>query len=248
MNYSTLIFLAFLMRAYFLLMRHILIGCQVQVNYQGKTIMSFASTLLKSVAFTSLLALGGVAQSATIYCPDNSNGGLNAPATGRYVMVTNAQTPSNCYYQSGNLQNSDFATAAGDLGVAPANFLLLDKNGTEGIAQGSLGFSGATTGTWSLTNSNIWSSYTSLYLGFHFGNAGQLNPDSFVVQLQTNQLSGAWTFFNSLNVQSTNALSNYYLFGVAGGNPPPGRIPEPGSIALVGLALLAAGAARSLKK
>lgn len=198
------------------------------------------------------------AQAATVYCPGTvawqSTG--TAPSSGRYVEVTNGAFPGKCFYQTGNLQAADYPTVAGAFGISPtSSFQLLDKNGTDGSAQGSLipipGNS--TTGTWNLT-SNLWTGYSSLYLGFHFGNGGGV-LDSFVVQLDQGQMNGSWAFLAKnlpgtpkQDEEKTNGLSNYYLFGIANGSPPPGRVPEPGSLALVGLALLAAGAARrSLK-
>ena len=198
--------------------------------------------LFKAGLLCTALALAGLAQAATVYCPNGPTGALSAPTSGRYVQVTNAANPGTCYYQTGNLQNADFPTVAAAAGVPAASFLLLDENGSVGSQIGALSFTGSTLGTWALSSS-IWSSYSSLHLGFHFGNGGG-NPDSFVVQLETNQLSGNWAF-NAVAPESLNGLSNYYLFGVASsGNPPPNRVPEPGSLALAALGLLAAGATR----
>jgi hypothetical protein len=208
-----------------------------------------SNKLCRLITVVGLLVVGGFAQAATVYCPNGPTGALVAPLAGRYVEVTNAQDPGTCYFQEGNLQNSDFPAVAAAAGVPAASLLLLDKNGAEGSMQGALvagGFVGnSTSGTWSLS-SNLWTSYSALYLGFHFGNGGG-SPDSFVVQLQNNSLSGAWSFL-AVAPDAVNGLSNYYLLGVADGSPPPGRIPEPASMALVGVALLAAGLARRRQK
>jgi hypothetical protein len=193
----------------------------------------------------AMLAMGAIsaAQAATVYCPNGPSGSLVAPTSGRYVQVTNAQNPGTCYFQEGNLQvggpGSDIPAVAASAGVALANFSLLDLNGSSGALPGSLGGSfinDSTSGSWSVASS-LWSSYSRLFLGFHFGNGGG-SPDSFVVELQSNQTSGLWDFLAATG--SVNGLSNRYLFGVPGGGGGNQGVPEPGTLLLAGVALLAA--------
>lgn len=185
-------------------------------------------------------------RAATVYCPgtDAWQSTSTAPSSGRYLEVTNAAFPGRCYYQDGNLQNADFLTVASAFGIAPAsNFLLLDKNGSEGSDRGALRpiAEDLKDGDWELRDGSLWSQYTSLYLGFHFG-GGQGVLDSFVVQLEFGKTNGQWDF---LPDGSDNGLSNYYLFGIRGTTPPPpppqGSVPEPGSLFLVSMALIGLG-------
>ncbi len=191
-------------------------------------------TRLRQLVIATLLSAGAAAASAaTVYCPNGAGGSLTAPTSGRYVAVSNAAFPGACYYQSGNLQNTD---------IAALGLVTVDKNGISGLAPGSLVpiAGNSTNGTWQLTG-NLWGTYSNLYLGFHFGNGGG-NPDSFVVQLEQNRMSGSWSL-NAIAPAILNGLSNYYLLAGPGTPPPPGLTPEPGSLALVGLGLAAAAAA-----
>ena len=90
----------------------------------------------------------------------------------------------------------------------------------------------ASTGSWTLASS-LWSSYSSLYLYFHFGNGNPsdptYNPDWFLVQLGSGATTGSWA------VNPTKlTLSNIAVIGVPGTT---NRLPEPASMALFGLGL-----------
>lgn len=192
--------------------------------------MKWDSAFAGRVVAGVLASLAGVGNAATVDCP-------NGAITGRYVTVTNAQAGGLCYYQSGNLQVSDYPSIT----VGSPDVTEIDKNGSSGgLFSGPVG--GATSGTWTVASS-LWSTWGTLYIGFHFGN-GSGDPDSFVVQLQNGATSGNWSF-NAIAPAQVNGLSNYYLFGMGtgGGGGGGGNTPEPMSLALVAAALLGARAA-----
>lgn len=154
----------------------------------------------------------------------------------RIVTVDPGLVGGYCYATNGNLDLS-----------FPSGLDLISKNGNNSLlayAQASDGLSG----TFSLDGS-LWSSYEHLYLGFHFGNAGDTsasNPDSFIVELARANVSGTWALAGTdPDLVKLNALSNIYLFK-QGDNVgiPPSEIPEPKTLGLVGLALLAAALKR----
>lgn len=181
-----------------------------------------------SAAFAGVAMAVGGAHAASVNCP---NGALS----GRYVNVTSAKAGGYCYYQNGNLQNSDISS----LGLT-----LIEKDvAPGGQGTGKLDYSQngqGTQGTWSILDSSLWTTYAKLYVAFHFG-GGSGTPDSFVVELDKPQASGTWEFF-AIAPQTLNALSNIYLLGSGtgggGGGGGGGSTPEPGSVALVALGLL----------
>lgn len=90
------------------------------------------------------------------------------------------------------------------------------------------------TGTFSLDPA-VWDSYDSLALGFKFGTGNK--PDEwFVYALQPLTDEGKWQFVNVFG--KGGGLSHANLYGT------PKEVPEPGSLALFGIALLALVVAR----
>lgn len=196
-------------------------------------------TTIRQLAASASLLLAGlfssVAGAATVYCPYGGADYETAPTSGRYVEVTNAANPGECHYQDGNWD----AVAGNPGGLADYEMLgfdLLDKNGTPGTFLTGGYVSGATSGIWQLA-SNIWGSYSNLYLGFHFGNGGG-SPDSFIVELESGKTSGDWEFI-AISPDKLNGLSNMYLFTCLADKPNCGNndVPEPGILAILGLGL-----------
>ena len=173
------------------------------------------------------------AQASTVVCPGSL--GVSVPGGGmatRQIQVTGALAGGECYFKSGNFQGDDVSAFLG------SSYTMIEKDiAPNGGGAGQLLYTGSTFGTWTM-GSNLWASYAEIFIGFHFGNGGG-NPDSFLVELNPNTLNGTWSWVPTTTDQ---ALSNIYLFGrnTRGGGDDETRVPEPGSLALVGLGLIGA--------
>ncbi|HEY5800208.1 MAG TPA: PEP-CTERM sorting domain-containing protein [Burkholderiaceae bacterium] len=91
-------------------------------------------------------------------------------------------------------------------------------------------------------NGSSYLTYDRIAIGLKSGN-GQLDPDWAIFELADNTFSGTWTI-------SSQSLSHAILYGrgTPGGGGPGTGIPEPGTLALLGLGALAATSIRRRKQ
>lgn len=191
------------------------------------------------LAFMLAGVLPGTASAAAVTC-----GSTNASYL-RLLSVDPGLPGGLCYTQLGNLSAAD---AVGAIGTGT---VLLDKDQqSDDLATHEswlTGYAAALSGTWTVSAS-AWSGYERLFLGFHFGHGGsggESNPDSFIVELARDSLSGSWSLGG--DGAKLNNLSHIDLFGF--GEPllittqAVTAVPEPASVALVLLALGLSGVA-----
>ena len=169
----------------------------------------------------------------------------------RTVTIDPALDGGYCYAQNGNFNGDNFS----GLGSGGSDLDLIMKNsdwGTDFIG-------GATSGSWSF-NANLWDAFDELFIAFHFGGGGECNPDaastknpndvapgpdceidpdSFIVQLDSTTNSGTW----KTEWGSKWGLSNLYLIGSCEGpdDCASTNVPEPGSLALLALGITGLG-------
>jgi hypothetical protein len=108
---------------------------------------------------------------------------------------------------------------------------------------GALSITGidAASGNWSFGLASSWAMYQRVFLYFHFGGGGDkpaTNPDWFIVELSPSNTSGTWELAGPSTAGLS--LSNIAVVGAVRRS----TVPEPGTLALIGVALLGAAAAR----
>ena len=160
-----------------------------------------------------------------------------------------------CYAGLDNLGDPALVSLINSLaGTTDAEIIDRDDANTNGSELSITGV-GGTSGTWSFLSS-VWDDYDRLFLYFHFGDARDCNvvdctgfetdPDIFVFELVRADSSGSWVFScTTAPTCSLNGLSNIALIGTGDG---PDEIPEPASLALVGLGLIAVAATRRRRR
>lgn len=179
-----------------------------------------------AVGFAIAAGLPSAALAADIMCKTSTN---------NHMLVSDAYVSSCIEAGVGNIGQGNQANDDW-LNQLPAN------HGYTTIGYQNFNQSGLT-GTFTI-DATQWNNFGQLFVGFKFG-TGNTPDEWFIYQLNPNVFTGDWTFVKMFN--KGGGLSHVSLYGKG----KPGEeeaVPEPASLALLGIGILAAGVARRRRK
>lgn len=193
--------------------------------------MSITMNLLKGLAIAGFSAncLANVVTSNDAPC---------SAGTARIFSITASNVLSCLTTGSGNINGGNGGQA--DTAFVSSGWTFLDNTSDSGgLGNGWLtgsdnNLTSGLDGSFSI-NPSAFLSYQRIAIGFKSGN-GQSNPDWAIFELAPNTLSGLWS------ISGQQALSHAMLYGRG---TPTHDVPEPGVLALLGIALSAAAIAVS---
>nr|WP_129642007.1 PEP-CTERM sorting domain-containing protein [Peristeroidobacter agariperforans] len=151
----------------------------------------------------------------------------------------------NHMYVDDSQVSSCLGAGVGNINGNPNNDAFLTGEGAGlgliSIGEGDFAKTGKYTGTFSFDGS-LWDSWSEIAIGFKFGTGNQAD-EWFVYMLNPLISSGSW-LFSEFDKKGGQGLSHITLYG----RSPPSEVPEPGTLALLGVGLLGAGIARRRKQ
>lgn len=183
---------------------------------------------LSAVAILGIL-LSGSAGAVAVLCQNLANN----------HMLVDSQYVSACIDAGlgniGNGQNDDFFQA--NPGYLSAGYTDITSSSGASFVQTQ------NTGSFSI-DSSLWNSYSTILIGFKFG-TGNTPDEWFVYSLQNLISSGFYTFEDVLAPGASTAqrLSHLTVYGLPGQ-----QLPEPSSLLLIGIGILALATGMTRKR